>query len=626
MYTITPLPRLFARCALAAGFLAAALTSAQPIPGVLWTTGNNWAGQTGLGDLADHASFATPDFGWPVVAVAAGPAHSLFVKSDGTVYAMGNQGAGRLGDGIELTNGMVYKPKLITSISGVIGVAAGTGHSLFLKADGTVWGVGANNNGELGQGYLGPSRPDYAVRPAPVQIPLPSAASAVYAAADRSFVLLSNGDLYAMGAGPGRGFEGRTQGEPVPTRIATNVSTVAAGLEHTLIVKNDNTLWGIGTSAGWRLGVVPQGNIKTPLQITFSDGSGVVAAACGFSHSAIIKTDGTLWTTGVNFRGALGLGPYAEMGAGSTYTFTKALMPEGSVAVGVAAGHNYTLALTNDGSLYAMGSGVDGRLGDGSLENQPTPIRVFGGVLSCFAAAQDDQDSGHHSLVLREPLPTITSQPAPVYVPVGTGATLSVAATGNVSSPKYQWWRIPAGSPTSQVAPGASAQTATLTLDNLPVTSTGDRYYCLVSNEVGHVQSVTVAITVLSTLEAWRLGHFGSTDGAGDGADAADPDLDGRTNLFEYATGTNPKASNPGSGADIGTAADEAGTHLTLEFQRLAYPEITYTVEAANTLGSFSPIWSSTGTDNSNDWKTVVDGAATTTTHPRRFLRLVIGR
>ncbi|MBK8479072.1 MAG: immunoglobulin domain-containing protein [Opitutaceae bacterium] len=621
MYTFTRLPRLFARCALAAGLLAASASAATSVPGVLWVTGNNAFGQTGLGTAAYYDSFASKPWSTDVVAVAAGPAHTLFVKTDGTVYAMGNQAAGRLGDGEDKTTGRVYTPTLLTSISGVIGVAAGTGHSLFLKADGTAWGVGANNNGELGQGYLGPSRPDYEVRLAPVQIPLPAAASAVYAAADRSFVLLSNGDLYAMGAGPGLGFEGRTQGEPVPTRIATNVRTVAAGLEHTLFLKNDETLWGIGTSGDWALGITPQGNIKFPMNITPS-GSPVVALACGFKHSAVVKADGSLWTAGNNFRGALGQVFTANAG----YPFGKAAMPEGSVVVSAAAGHSYTLALTDDGSLYAMGSGVDGRLGDGSLDNQPTPIRVFGGVLSCFAATQDDQQSGHHSLVLREPLPTITAQPSPLYVPAGTSSTLTLAATGTSSPLHYQWWRLQTGSSEWEVATGATAQTATLTLDSLPVTHTSDRYYCLVSNEVGHVQSDTVAITVLSDLETWRLGHFGSPDDGGDGADSADPDHDGRTNLFEYATGTNPNATNPGSGADIGTAPDETSTHLSLEFQRLAYPEITYTVEAANTLGSFSPIWSSTGADNTNSWTTVVDEDATTTTHPRRFLRLVIGR
>jgi alpha-tubulin suppressor-like RCC1 family protein len=55
---------------------------------------------------------------------------------------------GQLGDG---TTTQQITPELIIS-SGVQTIAAGYGHSLFLKADGSLWAMGWNYYGQLGDG------------------------------------------------------------------------------------------------------------------------------------------------------------------------------------------------------------------------------------------------------------------------------------------------------------------------------------------------------------------------------------------------------------------------------------------------------------------------------------------
>src|SRR5476651_1136563 len=80
-----------------------------------------------------------------VTNVAAGGAHSLFIKSDGSLWVMGNNDSGQLGDG---TFNNTNKPEEIIA-SSVTAIAAGSSHSLFLESDGSLWAMGWNAWGQL---------------------------------------------------------------------------------------------------------------------------------------------------------------------------------------------------------------------------------------------------------------------------------------------------------------------------------------------------------------------------------------------------------------------------------------------------------------------------------------------
>ena len=67
--------------------------------------------------------------------------HSLYIKSDGSLWGMGNNNYGQLGDG-SFDNRST--PVEIES-SGVLSVSSGTYHSLCIKSDGSLWGMGQNN-------------------------------------------------------------------------------------------------------------------------------------------------------------------------------------------------------------------------------------------------------------------------------------------------------------------------------------------------------------------------------------------------------------------------------------------------------------------------------------------------
>src|SRR6516164_7399868 len=83
----------------------------------------------------------------PVIKVAAGNLHTLFLKSDGSLWVMGDNMYGQLGDGTYNTTNL---PGQIVA-SNVVAVA-GANHSLFLKTDGSLWAMGYNQFGQLGNG------------------------------------------------------------------------------------------------------------------------------------------------------------------------------------------------------------------------------------------------------------------------------------------------------------------------------------------------------------------------------------------------------------------------------------------------------------------------------------------
>jgi len=85
----------------------------------------------------------------PVVTnVAAGENDMLLLKSDGSLWAMGANTYGELGDGTNLAE--AYPEQIVAG--GVTAIAVGAYHSLFLKSNGSLWTMGYNNLGQLGDG------------------------------------------------------------------------------------------------------------------------------------------------------------------------------------------------------------------------------------------------------------------------------------------------------------------------------------------------------------------------------------------------------------------------------------------------------------------------------------------
>ncbi len=300
------------------------------------------------------------------VKVAAGDYHSLFLKNDGTLWAMGLNNCGQLGDGTTTT---ASTPEQIAT--SVTQVAAGGNHSLFVKTDGSLWAMGNNSDGEIGDGTS-------TNRATPVQVAV--GVIGIAAGAYHSFFIKADGSLWAMGYnGYGGLGDGTTTSRLTPVQVAAGATRVAAGAYHSLFIKTDGTLWGMGHNSNGELGDGAfTNNVNTPEQV--ATGVSQVAAGSDGYHTLFVTTDGMLWAMGYN--------GYGQLGDGTSTSRSAAVQVAANVAL-IAGGDDHSLFVKTDGTLWAMGFNNHGQLADGTNSNHSTPLQVGLHVTAVAAGAGD---------------------------------------------------------------------------------------------------------------------------------------------------------------------------------------------------------------------------------------------
>jgi alpha-tubulin suppressor-like RCC1 family protein len=122
--------------------------------GTVWSWGNNYFGQlgNGLAPVGSPSPVQVPGLD-RVVALSNSNSHTvLALRADGTLWGWGYNIGGQVGTGT--TSHSVISPVPSVALDGLVSIGGGIGHSLVMRADGTVWSWGSNTYGQLGDSTL----------------------------------------------------------------------------------------------------------------------------------------------------------------------------------------------------------------------------------------------------------------------------------------------------------------------------------------------------------------------------------------------------------------------------------------------------------------------------------------
>jgi alpha-tubulin suppressor-like RCC1 family protein len=318
-------------------FFFPALLAICVFSAAVWAQTSGWGynnnGALGLGNLSNQSSpqavTAMPD----ATGFGAGIDHTLFLKADGTLWAAGLNEFGQFGSELPASSS---SPLAIAGLTNVVQASGGGFHSVALLADGSVWAWGFNRDGQIGNGTT-----------------------------------TVTGCLCVLA--------------PTQTSVS-GVVQIDAGAFHTLALKADGTVWAWGYNDRGQIGDSTNDPHPTPVQVGVgvTGFNNIIAVSAGDQHSMALKADGTVWIWGSNEYGQIGNG---------TISMTDQLIPVQNTTLAnitqISAGVFHSLALNKSGKVFAWGDNLNGEIGSGAAGSpQPTPVEnaTLGSVIEIKTA------------------------------------------------------------------------------------------------------------------------------------------------------------------------------------------------------------------------------------------------
>jgi alpha-tubulin suppressor-like RCC1 family protein len=291
-------------------------TLALASDGTVYAWGKNSHGQLGNNLTTDSHVPVAVDMsgvlsGKTITAVVAGAEHSIALASDGSVYTWGKNSYGQLGNNLTTDS---YVPVAVDT-SGVLSgktatkIASGSCHVVVLTSDSTAYAWGWNKYGQLGDKSTTDSSVPVAVDTSKgFLFGIGKTITAVTAGTIHTAVLTSDDKVYAWGW---RRF-GQSDYSPVevnPPHTGAIITSIATGSHHSVTLASDGIVYTWGDNSDGQLGNTFYNETQFCVQVNMSgalSGKTITAVAAGLEHSVVMASDGTVYTWGRNDYGQLG--------------------------------------------------------------------------------------------------------------------------------------------------------------------------------------------------------------------------------------------------------------------------------------------------------------------------------
>ena len=336
--------------------------------GTIYSIGNNSFGQLGNGTTVSTTdkvvevclSETIPLYG--VVDVYAGDRYTVALTSSGELYTWGMNTNKE--QGIE-DQVIVRNPELNTKVSGLIGVTAGYGTTTVVKEDGTVWGIGQGKLGQLGNREERDSQD-------------PIMAGEYFVKANTNRVEVAVGESVDLSA------------------YVEYFNMIYSDVKGVTFTSKDTSVAYLGELSeeekasledyefGKKLTASRVGTTTVVVSQNNSENIGIIQVeaitekteikpqvATGDSHTVMLKTDGTVWSYGNNTYGQLGIDSYE-----GTDEPVKVIFPTGTKIVQIAAGENHSVALDSNGNVWTWGRNNYYQLGLWGWGNLAKPYNI----------------------------------------------------------------------------------------------------------------------------------------------------------------------------------------------------------------------------------------------------------